>query len=98
MGPATSGFALAAAITVLFNTVLAIVKDSSKPLNTFMASLTGHQWTTHGLVDLALFVGLGFLFTKTRAGANIEPERLIRYLIASVALSGLGLAAWYTFF
>jgi hypothetical protein len=98
MDRATSGFALAAAITILFNTVLAIVKDSSKPLNTFMASLTGHQWTTHGLADLALFVGLGLLFTKTRAGEMIEPDRVIRHLIASVALSGFGLAAWYTFF
>jgi hypothetical protein len=58
MKPVTSGFVLAAAITVLFNTALAWAKDAYAPLNTFLQSLTGHHWTTHGLADLLLFLGL----------------------------------------
>jgi hypothetical protein len=96
--PATSGFVLAAAITFLFNTALAIVKDLSPPLNAFMASVSGHQWTTHGLADLVLFAGLGFVFTYMRVGEKIEANRLIGVLIGAVAVAGLGLAVWYVLF
>src|SRR3569833_1179671 len=57
-----AAFALSASVTVLFNVVLAFVKDSSPPLNSFMAQLTGHHWRTHGLVDVAVFFLLGWLF------------------------------------
>ena len=57
-----AAFALAASVTVLFNVVLAFVKDSSPALNSFMASLTGHHWRTHGLVDVIVFFLLGWLF------------------------------------
>ena len=63
---ATSSFVLAAAVTVLLNTTLACAKDAYAPLKTVMRSLTGHDWTTQGLIDLALFVGLGLIFVSTR--------------------------------
>jgi hypothetical protein len=92
---ATSGFVLAAALTVVFNTALACVKDTSAPLKNFMKSLTDHDWTTHGLVDLFLFVGLGFLFTKSRMTEQMNPSRLIGVLVFAVASGVLGLALWY---
>ena len=54
-----SAYGLAAAITVLFNVVLAFVKEAYAPLNTFMAQLTGHHWITHGLADILVFLLLG---------------------------------------
>ncbi|MGP8246475.1 MAG: hypothetical protein ACLQVN_18395 [Bryobacteraceae bacterium] len=92
---ATSGFVLAAAITVLFNTALAWAKDAYAPLNGFMQSLTGHHWTTHGLADLVLFVGLGILFASTRVAQRIDPNRLVGALIGAVVVAALGLALWY---
>jgi hypothetical protein len=97
MRPATSGFVLAAAITVLFNTALAWAKDAYAPLKDSMKSLTGHDWTTHGLIDLFLFVGLGFIFTNTRLAEKIAPGRLVAVLIGAVAIAGLGLGLWYAF-
>jgi hypothetical protein len=94
---ATSGFVLSAAITVLFNTALAWVKDSSAPLNGFMKSLTGHHWTTHGLADLVIFAGLGFIFMRTGVARKIDPNRLIGVLIGAVVAAALGLALWYAF-
>jgi len=94
---ATSGFVLAAAITVLFNTALAVAKDAYPPLNNFMKSLSGHHWTTHGSVDLVLFVGLGFIFVRTRAAEKIDPNRLIGFLIGAVGTAALGLILWYAF-
>ena len=97
MNSSTKGFVLAAAITVLFNTALAWAKDSIPALNNFMKSLTGHHWTTHGLVDLALFLGLGLVFTKSNAVSKVDPERLTTALIGSVMVASLGLALWYVF-
>ena len=92
---ATSGFVLAAAITVILNTVLACAKDAYAPLKTVMQSLTGHDWTTQGLIDLAVFVGLGLLFVSTRVGDRIDPSRLIAVLISAVAIAGFGLCLWF---
>jgi len=95
---ATSGFVLAASITVLLNTALACVKDAYVPLKSFMRSLAGHDWTTQGLIDLLLFVGLGFIFMRTGVAEKINSNRLIGGLIAAVAIAGLGLALWYAVF
>jgi hypothetical protein len=97
LAPATSGFVLSAAITVVFNTALAWAKDAYPPLNDFMRRIGGHHWTTHGVVDLLVFVVLGFVFTKTRAAEKIAPNRLTTVLIGAVAIAGLGLALWYVF-
>lgn len=93
----TSGFTLAAAITFIVNTALACAKDASAPLKGFMKSIAGHDWTTQGLFDLALFVVLGFIFAKTRAADRIAPAGLVAILIASVAIATAGLALWYAF-
>jgi hypothetical protein len=95
---ATAGFVLAAAIAVLFNTALACAKDAYAPLKDFMKSLSGHDWTTQGLVDLLLFVGLGFIFTITRVAEKINANHLIGVLVGAVGVAGLGLALWYAFF
>jgi hypothetical protein len=95
---ATSGFVLAAAIAVLLNTTLACAKDAYAPLKGFMKSLTGHDWTTQGLVDLLLFVGLGFFFMRTRVAEKIDPNRLIAVLVGAVGIAALGLALWYALF
>ena len=95
---ATSGFVLAAALTVVFNTALACAKDASVPLKNFMKSLTDHDWTTQGLVDLLVFVGLGLFFVKSKMTERTNPIHLIGVLVAAVASAGLGLALWYAIF
>ncbi|MDP8990974.1 MAG: hypothetical protein M3N41_12955 [Acidobacteriota bacterium] len=94
---ATSSFVLAAAVTVLFSTALTCVKDAFPPLKDFMKALTGHDWTTHGAVDLVLFIGLGLVFMRTKVSAKIAPGRLTGGLIAAVGIAGLGLALWFAF-
>lgn len=97
LSPATSGFVLSAAATVWFNTALAWAKDAYAPLNAFLASIAGHHWTTHGLLDLLLFVGLGILFTFTRIAEKIRAQNLIAILVAAVVSATVGLAVWYLF-
>jgi hypothetical protein len=59
------------------NTALSCAKDAYAPFKDFLKSLTDHDWTTRGLIDLALFVALGLVFTITRVGERIRPSRLI---------------------
>lgn len=93
----TSGFVLAAAVTILFNTALALAKDVSAPLTAYMKRLTGHHWTTHGIADLILFLALGFIFSQTRLGSKLGANAVIATLIGSVIVASLGLAIWYAF-
>lgn len=94
---ASSAFGLAAAITVVFNTLLAWVKDAYEPLNTFMAHLTGHHWITHGITDVLLFVLLGVIFMKTGWAEKVSPNGMVVSLIVAVVVAGLGLAGWFFF-
>jgi uncharacterized membrane protein SirB2 len=98
LGHASAGFAMAAAVTILFSTVLACVKDAYKPLNSFMNSVAWHNWITHGIVDVILFVGLGLIFYKTRWTERIAPNKMISFLVAAVIVAGLGLFIWYAVF
>jgi len=98
LGRASAAFALAAAVACVFNTALAFAKDARTPLNNLMASLTGHQWITHGLADCIVFVGLGLIFMKTSAANQIDPNRLRSILIWAVVAASLGLWAWFLLF
>jgi len=95
LGNTSAGFAMAAAITILFSTVLACVKDAYKPLNNLMNSIAWHNWITHGLVDVILFVLLGIIFSKSGMADRIAPRRLISLLVAAVIAAGVGLFVWY---
>ena len=76
-------FGAAAAIAILFNTLLALVKDKVPALNTAMASLTGHHWITHGIAVVAVFFIVGIVFTLRFSGdrkftnGNPNPARIV---------------------
>lgn len=98
LGWPSAAFALAAGITVLFNTGLAWAKDAYKPLNGLMNALAWHNWITQGFADVILFTGLGLIFSRGDWANRIAPNRLISFLVASVVIAGIGLFAWYALF
>jgi len=93
-----AAFGLSAAITVVFNVLLAFVKDSYPPLNAFMASLTGHHWRTHGLVDVILFILLGLMFMAQNKPADGMSNKLVSTVIAASIGAGALLGLWFVFF
>jgi hypothetical protein len=95
LGHASAGFAMAGAITILFSTVLACVKDAYKPLNSFMNSVAWHNWITHGFVDVIVFAGLGMILSRSQWADRIGPRQLISFLVAAVIVAGVGLFVWY---
>jgi hypothetical protein len=98
LGPTSAAFGMAAGITALFNTALACVKDAYRPLQNLMNAIAGHNWTTQGLADLILFVGLGLILSKTSMTQTVKPGRVISFLFVAVAVAGVGLFAWYAVF
>ena len=90
---AAAAFGLSAAITIVFNTLLAWIKDAYDPLNSFMASLTGHHWITHGLADVALFVILGLVFQ--RRSITLDGTKAAVLVGGAVIVGGGGLALWF---
>jgi len=88
-----AAFGQAAVVAIIFNTLLAWVKDAYDPLNTFMAHLTGHHWITHGLADLAVFFGLGF-YLMSRPSTWNGKNLVVAIAVACIAGGG-GLALWF---
>ncbi len=94
---AAVGYGLSAAITVVFNVVLAFIKDSWPALNSFMASLTGHHWRTHGLADVILFILLGWFFTSRGVqGGRLTTNSAVTVGGAAVIASA-ALGLWFLF-
>jgi hypothetical protein len=90
-------YGIGASVAVLFNTLLAWVKDSFEPLNTAMAKLTGHHWTTHGLAVVLVFLLVGFALSRKDGDALKGAYAPVVVLCGSVVLAGLGLVAWFVF-
>jgi len=90
-----AAFGLSAAITVVFNVVLAFVKDSYPPLNAFMTQLTGHHWRTHGFADVILFVLLGWLFMARGIPAGGLTNNTTVTLAGAVVIASAALGLWF---
>jgi hypothetical protein len=95
LGRASAAFGMAAAITALFNTALACVKDAYHPLTNLMNAIAGNNWTTQGLADVILFAGLGLIFSGTGWVEGAPPNRVLVFLVAAVVIAGVGLFVWY---
>ncbi len=88
----TRSFGLSVAITVIFSSLLVVVKELSE--NTVMAwmkRVTVHHWVTHAIIDLILFVALGFLLTNVK----LSSKSLIAVIVASVVISAIAIAGFY---
>jgi len=98
VGLRSAPFAVAAAITMLFSAALACVKDAYPPLLRVMNTVAIHNWITHGLADVVVFVGVGLIVSRGGWAHRAAPHRVITFLVAATAISGVGLFAWYAVF
>jgi hypothetical protein len=98
LGRTNASFALAAAASILVNTVLACAKDASKPLKDFMAAICGHDWTTQGIFIVILFLALGLILSKTSLSERLGDNRIIFLLAGSTVVAGVALFAWYVMY
>lgn len=93
-----AAYGLAASIAIVFNTLLTWLKEASHPFKSFMVLLTGHHWITHGLVVLAVFLVLGWVFTARGIPAQGLDQRLAVMIAGAILVGGAGLLAGFLFF
>lgn len=95
MSPYTIGFTLSAAVTIIFNMVLTLVKETNPEVLAFMKSLMGHHWTTHGVAVVLLFFIIGFIFSTADDTHKVNGTTLAILLTASVLIGGLGILGFF---
>jgi hypothetical protein len=93
ISPTVAGFALSYAITSLISVVVVIIKELSEGVHDGMAAITGHHWITHGLLDIILFIVLGYALRG--AASRMPAGTLVNYIVGSTIVSGLVLAIFF---
>jgi hypothetical protein len=98
IGNYTKSFGLSFAITSVFSAILVIVKESSEEgVLALMKAVTGHHWVTHGLIDLVLFVVLGWALSKVNKGNGLKmsANSLVSYIVGAVLISWILISGFY---
>jgi len=100
LSASTVSFGLSAAIVNIFNGLLVILKESNPDtLLAWMKAATSHHWITHGLIDLVLFVAIGFILSRTNGGKgpSVAANALIAILVLSVVVGYAIIAGFFLF-
>jgi len=85
----TLGFGISAAIVILFNAFLMILKEEIPLVHKMMVALSGHHWTSHGLIDVTLFILLGFLFSNRSIKVNISSVIIASTVVGVLLIIGM---------
>lgn len=98
LGKLTRSFGVSFAVTSILSALLVIMKESNEEtVLEWMKSATGHHWVTHGVLDIILFIVLGWLFSKMNSGngVDISDNGLVFVIVGSIVLSWLMIAGFY---
>lgn len=93
VGPSASGFGISYAITSILNAVLVVLKEGSEAVHDGMAAITGHHWVTHGLLDLIVFLVLGFVLS--RRNITMSGNALVTTIVGATVVSGVIIAGYF---
>ena len=89
----TIGFGFAVTIVILFNTLLTIAKELYHPIHDIMTALSGNHWATQGILNILLFLILGFILSKK----NLQSKNLLKTIITTTLLSLSGIILFFVF-
>ncbi|MBF0508995.1 MAG: hypothetical protein HQK57_08730 [Deltaproteobacteria bacterium] len=95
----TISFGLSLAITSLFSALLVILKELCEhSVLVWMSKATGHHWMTHGIIDVAVFLALGWFLGTLNGGrgVSISAKKFIKTVVGAVVISGLIIVVFYT--
>ena len=60
LGSGAIGFGISYAITNVLSALLVVLKESNETVYNLLTAMTSHHWVTHGLLDIIVFLVLGF--------------------------------------
>jgi hypothetical protein len=98
LGKYTRSFGLSFVITSFFSALFVIFKETHEDtVMAWMKSATSHHWITHGLINLVVFVVLGWALSRSNNGdgVNISTNALSMCIAASLVISGILIAGFY---
>lgn len=97
LGKYTKGFGLSFGITSVFSAILVILKETHE--ETILAAMKslGHHWVTHGLINIILFVVLGWLLSKANKGqgVNLSANSLVSSIIGAIVVSSILISGFF---
>lgn len=98
IGKFTASFGISFAITSVLSALLVVLKEThEETVLAWMKSVTGHHWATHGIINLIVFVALGWLLSKLGNGRGVEisTKTLVILIVGAVVLSELIITKFY---
>ena len=98
MGKYTKSFGLSFAIASLFNALLVIVKEGNEDtVLAWMKAATGHHWVTHGILNLLVFLVVGWSLSRMNdgQGVTITSKALVMTIVAALVISWLIIAGFF---
>jgi len=90
-----AGFGYSYAITSLLSALLVVLKEKNASVLDLMTSLSGHHWVTQGVLDIVLFVAIGWFLSRTALAGNASYGSLISAVVGSTVISGLIIAGFF---
>ncbi|GAB6263925.1 hypothetical protein [Photobacterium sp. R1] len=95
VGAGVSAFGISYGITSILSALLVILKESSEAIHNVLVVITGHHWVTHGLLDIIIFLVLGFVFYRTCGNTRFSVNTLIMIIVGSTVISGLIIGGYF---
>jgi lipoprotein signal peptidase len=98
IGKYTRSFGLSFAITSVLSALLVILKELNEDtVLAWMKAATGHHWVTHGVLNLIVFVVLGWALSRPNRGqgVKISANGLVMSIVGAVVISGLLIMGFY---
>jgi lipoprotein signal peptidase len=98
IGKYVRSFGLSFAITSVLSAFIVIIKElNEESVLAWMKAATGHHWVTHGVINLILFVVLGWALSRPNdgQGVNLSVNGLVGCIVGAVLISGLLIAGFY---
>ncbi|HQN57749.1 MAG TPA: hypothetical protein PLR24_10965 [Saprospiraceae bacterium] len=91
----TAGFGLSLVVASFLNAIILIVKEKNTAVMSALKAALGHHWITHGLIVIAVFIILGFIFSNMKLESKLNACKIQKYIIWSVIISGVIIAGFF---
>ena len=91
----TASFGISLGLTSLFSALLVVVKETNETTVLAWMKATGHHWVAHGVLDILVFIALGFLLVRVGESWRAHPGRVCATAFGGVVIGALIIAGFY---
>jgi hypothetical protein len=96
LGAHAAAFGISLGLTSLFNALLVVIKETNREtIFAWMTAATGHHWVTQGIIDLVVFVALGFVLVRYGESWRSRPNAVIAIAFGGIVLGVLIIAGFF---